>query len=73
MLRTHANPFADTSRRHPERSGWQSHQECESRGQQLALFVFLIFGLAAVPPAAKHWDATAWVYAILSLRVKGAK
>ncbi len=45
------------------------HEFGEAEGQQLALFVFLIFGLAAVPPAAKHWDAAAWVYAILSLTV----
>jgi NhaP-type Na+/H+ or K+/H+ antiporter len=41
----------------------------EAEGQQLALFVFLIFGLAAVPAAAKYWDWLAWLYAILSLTV----
>jgi NhaP-type Na+/H+ or K+/H+ antiporter len=41
----------------------------EAEGQQLALFVFLIFGLAAVPRAASYWDARAWLYAILSLTV----
>lgn len=41
----------------------------EAEGQQLALFVFLIFGLAAVPAAAMHWDWQAWLYAILSLTV----
>jgi NhaP-type Na+/H+ or K+/H+ antiporter len=41
----------------------------EAEGQQLELFVFLIFGLVAVPPAVKHWDAQAWLYAILSLTV----
>ena len=41
----------------------------EAEGQQLGLFVFLIFGLAAVPPAAAHWDITAWIYAVLSLTV----
>jgi NhaP-type Na+/H+ or K+/H+ antiporter len=45
------------------------HEFGEAEGQQLGLFVFLIFGLAAVPPAAKHWDVAAWVYAILSLTV----
>jgi NhaP-type Na+/H+ or K+/H+ antiporter len=35
----------------------------------LALFVFLIFGLVAVPTAAGYWDAQAWLYAILSLTV----
>jgi sodium/hydrogen antiporter len=41
----------------------------EAEGQQLALFVFLIFGLAAVPVAARYWDFQAWLYAILSLTV----
>jgi len=41
----------------------------EAEGQQLALFVFLIFGLVAVPTAAGYWDAQAWLYAILSLTV----
>jgi NhaP-type Na+/H+ or K+/H+ antiporter len=39
----------------------------EAEGQQLALFVFLIFGMTTVPPAMIYWDAQAWVYAILSL------
>jgi NhaP-type Na+/H+ or K+/H+ antiporter len=41
----------------------------EAEGQQLALFVFLIFGLVAVPAVASYWDARAWLYAILSLTV----
>jgi len=41
----------------------------EAEGQQLALFVFLIFGLVAVPAVASYWDAQAWLYAILSLTV----
>jgi NhaP-type Na+/H+ or K+/H+ antiporter len=41
----------------------------EAEGQQLALFVFLIFGLAAVPAAAMYWDWLAWLYAILSLTI----
>ncbi len=41
----------------------------ETEGQQLALFVFLLFGLAAVPKAVPHWDANALVYAVLSLTV----
>ena len=41
----------------------------EAEGQQLGLFVFLVFGLAAVPRAVGHWDGRAWVYAILSLTV----
>jgi len=45
------------------------HEFGEAEGQQLALFVFLIFGLAAVPQAVSHWDAKAWIYAVLSLTV----
>jgi NhaP-type Na+/H+ or K+/H+ antiporter len=45
------------------------HEFGEAEGQQLALFVFLIFGLVAVPLAAGHWDARAWLYAILSLTI----
>ncbi len=41
----------------------------EAEGQQLGLFVFLIFGLAAVSQAIKYWDGRAWVYALLSLTV----
>ena len=41
----------------------------EAEGQQLALFVFLIFGLVAVPAVASYWDAQAWLYAVLSLTV----
>ena len=33
------------------------------------LFVFLIFGLHAVPAATGYWDAQAWLYAVLSLTV----
>ncbi|HAR94586.1 MAG TPA: sodium:proton antiporter [Deltaproteobacteria bacterium] len=43
------------------------HEFGEAEGQQLALFVFLIFGLTAVPKAIEHWDIQAWIYAILSL------
>ena len=45
------------------------HEFGEAEGQQLALFVFLLFGLAAVPKAIPHWDFRAWAYAILSLTV----
>lgn len=45
------------------------HEFGEAEGQQLGLFVFLIFGLAAVPIAMKYWDGLAWIYAILSLTV----
>jgi NhaP-type Na+/H+ or K+/H+ antiporter len=45
------------------------HEFGEAEGQQLALFVFLLFGLAAVPYAVPQWDVKAWVYAILSLTV----
>jgi sodium/hydrogen antiporter len=41
----------------------------EAEGQQLALFVFLVFGLVAVPATARYWDAAAWGYALLSLTV----
>jgi len=41
----------------------------EAEGQQLALFVFLIFGLAMVPAAVPHWDRAALLYAVLSLTV----
>jgi NhaP-type Na+/H+ or K+/H+ antiporter len=41
----------------------------EAEGQQLALFVFLMFGLAAVPTVVVYWDWKAWLYAILSLTV----
>ncbi len=41
----------------------------EAEGQQLSLFVFLIFGMIMVPDAVEHWDANAWIYAILSLTV----
>jgi len=39
----------------------------EAEGQQLVLFVFLIFSMVMVPQAASHWDINAWVYAVLSL------
>ena len=41
----------------------------EAEGQQLSLFVFLIFGLVLVPEAKEHWDGAALLYAILSLTV----
>lgn len=41
----------------------------EAEGQQLSLFVFLIFGLALVPEAKPHWDGMALLYAVLSLTV----
>ena len=41
----------------------------EAEGQQLELFVFLIFGLVLVPKAAGYWDASAWIYALLSLSI----
>jgi len=41
----------------------------EAEGQQLSLFVFLLFGIVLVPEAAKYWDAAAFGYAILSLTV----
>ena len=39
----------------------------EAEGQQLALFVFLIFGLAMVPMVVDDFDLLAFVYALLSL------
>ena len=39
----------------------------EAFGQQLILFVFLIFAMAMVPLAMPYWDASAWIYALLSL------
>jgi NhaP-type Na+/H+ or K+/H+ antiporter len=41
----------------------------EAEGQQLALFIFLLFGLVLVPAALPHWDSRAWIYAVLSLTV----
>jgi NhaP-type Na+/H+ or K+/H+ antiporter len=41
----------------------------EAEGQQMSLFVFLIFGLAMVPVMVKYWDFEALCYAILSLTV----
>jgi len=39
----------------------------EAFGQQLILFVFLVFALAMVPLTLPYWDSTAWAYALLSL------
>jgi len=41
----------------------------EAEGQQLILFVFLIFAMAMVPQAIDYWDFNAWLYAVLSLTV----
>ncbi len=41
----------------------------EAEGQQMSLFVFLLFGLAMVPVMVGHWDIWALLYAILSLTV----
>ena len=41
----------------------------EAEGQQLILFVFLIFSMVMVPHAVEYWDGRAWLYAILSLTV----
>lgn len=41
----------------------------EAEGQQLSLFVFLIFGVVLVPMAKDHWDGMALLYALLSLTV----
>lgn len=39
----------------------------EAEGQQLVLFVFLIFAMVMVPYAIDYWDVRAWIYALLSL------
>lgn len=39
----------------------------EAEGQQLILFVFLIFAMVMVPQAFAYWDGRAWLYALLSL------
>jgi NhaP-type Na+/H+ or K+/H+ antiporter len=39
----------------------------EAEGQQLALYIFLLFGLVMIPPAVPLWDLRSWVYAVLSL------
>jgi len=39
----------------------------EAEGQQLILFVFLIFSMIMVPKAVTYWDLKAWIYALLSL------
>ncbi len=41
----------------------------EAEGQQKALYIFLLFGLVLVPAAVRHWDVSAWIYALLSLTV----
>jgi len=45
------------------------HEFGEAEGQLLSLFVFLIFGMVMVPAVWEYWDATAMVYALLSLTV----
>ena len=41
----------------------------EAEGQQLTLFVFLLFGFVMVPIASEYWDLKALGYAILSLTI----
>ncbi|MBI4965488.1 MAG: cation:proton antiporter [Desulfomonile tiedjei] len=41
----------------------------EAEGQQVALFLFLLFGLVMVPATIRYWDAEAFLYAVLSLTV----
>lgn len=41
----------------------------EAEGQQMSLFVFMLFGLAMVPAMAGYWDVRAFFYAVLSLTV----
>jgi NhaP-type Na+/H+ or K+/H+ antiporter len=45
------------------------HEFGEAEGQQLALLIFLLFGLALVPKAIPYWDIIAWAYAIMSLTI----
>ncbi len=45
------------------------HEYGEAEGQQLTLFIFLVFGVALVPAAVPYWTWQTWVYAILSLTV----
>jgi sodium/hydrogen antiporter len=45
------------------------HEFGEAEGQQMSLFVFLLFGLAMVPAMVPYWDVRALCYAILSLTV----
>jgi len=41
----------------------------EAEGQLLSLFIFLIFGMVAVPFVMNYWDMSVWIYAFLSLTV----
>lgn len=41
----------------------------EAEGQQLILFVFLIFSMVMVPRAIEYWDIRALLYALLSLTI----
>jgi sodium/hydrogen antiporter len=45
------------------------HEFGEAEGQQMSLFVFLLFGLAMVPVMVGYWDIRAFCYAALSLTV----
>jgi sodium/hydrogen antiporter len=45
------------------------HEFGEAEGQQMSLFVFLLFGLAMVPAMVGYWDLRALCYAVLSLTV----
>ncbi len=45
------------------------HEFGEAEGQQMSLFVFLLFGLALVPMMVGHWDFWGLLYATLSLTV----
>ena len=41
----------------------------EAEGQQLTLFVFLLFGFVMVPYSFDYWDLNALIYALLSLTI----
>jgi len=53
------------TRTHAVRERIQEYGEAE--GQQLSLFIFLIFGLAMLPAAQELWTWQSWAYALLSL------
>ena len=54
-------------RHEPVRARVQEYAEAE--GQQLTLFVFLIFGLVMVPAFMSLWTWESWLYALLCLTV----
>jgi len=45
------------------------HEFGEAEGQQMSLFVFLLFGIAMVPATIEYWSLDTLCYAVLSLTV----